>query len=731
MSNWFNPQKKLSRYKAIFTQRPQQVPSNKVVDGPIIGNGDVGVVVSGEPEQQRFWISKNDFWKAKRMFPNGSPCLLGGIDIHIPSLKNGSYYCEQRLYEAEIRSTFQSGTSSVSTRSWVAASQNLLVIELSCEGEPVPVSVDLWVQPGHESTTVGGQRDGISWVSRHFSGADLDWPTQGSLALRSLDKTGNEFVLHEGEHKIIVISVCTNHDSVDCLNEAIRYAEGSSIASIASIRAEHDQWWRQFWSKSAIEIGDELLEQFWYGSHYIMACCSRNKAFPPGLFGNWITTDSPAWAGDYHMNYNYQAPWWGTYSSNHIELTEPYDTPILQYVPIGQQYAAQYLGCRGVYYDVGIGPKGLPTALCETPYEDGHMFCGQRSNASYCAINMLMRFYHTYDRDYAEQIAYPFLLQVGKFWEDYLKWENDRYVIYNDAINEVEVWTTDHEDENWAEGFHSMNPLLSLGFIRAIFKGLIDISTELSKDGERRAKWSHILSHISEFPTYEREGKTVFRLTERGSQFNMSNSLEIQQVFPAGAIGLGSDPGLLEIARNTLTAMNRWSDYNGFSTIFTAAARVGYDPDVILAQLRRQCVEHSFPNLFIFFGGGGIECCSGVPTAINEMLLQSHEQIIRLFPVWPVGRNARFENLRAVGAFLVSSELIEGEIAYADIKSEKGRVCKVVNPWKGKSIGVIEMDHDLQHEIPFSDNEQMISFQTVAGKTYKLIPRDKGVAARQ
>ncbi|WP_376769353.1 hypothetical protein [Paenibacillus germinis] len=33
-----------------------------------------------------------------------------------------------------------------------------------------------------------------------------------------------------------------------------------------------------------------------------MACCSRNKAFPPGLFGNWITTDTPSWAGDYHLN---------------------------------------------------------------------------------------------------------------------------------------------------------------------------------------------------------------------------------------------------------------------------------------------------------------------------------------------------------------------------------------------------------------------------------------------
>ena len=719
---WFDTKSKVSQYRGIFTHPPKQVPSPKVVDGPIIGNGDVGVVISGEPELQRLWISKNDFWKAKRLYPNGSPCLLGGMDIRIPSLAGGSYYCEQRLYEAEIYSRFETAESIVMMRSWVSAINNILLIELSSQGMPVPVHVELWAQSGHESISEKGQEGRVHWVTRRFTGSDLDWPTQGSMAMTCLPDTGTEFVLEDGQQIVIAVSIATNHDSSDYLGEAISSAANVSKDSLHLTRLAHEQWWNQFWSKSHIDISDELLEKFWYGSHYIMACCSRNKSFPPGLLGNWITTDSPAWAGDYHLNYNYQASWWGTYSSNHIELTDPYDTPILEYIPNGRQYAAEYLNCRGVYYDVGIGPKGLPTALCETPYEDGHMFCGQKSNASYCAINMLMRFYHTYDLDYAEQIAYPFLLEVANFWEDYLIMENNRYVIYNDSIREVDVWTTDHEDDSWADGLKDMNPILSLGFIRAVFNGLLDISAELGKDAERRAHWSHVLEHLSDFPTCEREGKTVFRLTEQGCEFGTGNSLEIQHVFPAGAIGLGSSPQLLETARNTLSVMNRWTDYNGFPTIFTAAARVGYDPYMIIEQLRKQCAEHSFPNLFIFFGGGGIECCSGVPAAMNEMLLQSHEQCIRLFPVWPTERNARFENLRAVGAFLVSSELLEGEVAYVEIKSEKGRSCHVMNPWSGRTCRVLEGEHDQQCEISFQINGQLISFETEAGKVYRISP---------
>jgi len=37
----------------------------------------------------------------------------------------------------------------------------------------------------------------------------------------------------------------------------------------------------------------------------------------------------------------------------------------------------------------------------KTGLEGGYMFCGQKSDAVYVTINMFMRFYSTYDKDYA------------------------------------------------------------------------------------------------------------------------------------------------------------------------------------------------------------------------------------------------------------------------------------------------------------------------------------------
>ena len=77
-----------------------------------------------------------------------------------------------------------------------------------------------------------------------------------------------------------------------------------------------------------------------------------------------------------------------------------------------------------------------------------------------------------------------------------------------------------------------------------------------------------------------------------------------------------------------------------------------------------------------------------MPNTINEMLCMGHHDVLRVFPVWPKDKDARFLNLREWGAFLVSSELKGGIVRYVKIHSEKGRPCNLVNPWPGKAIDV-------------------------------------------
>jgi alpha-L-fucosidase 2 len=738
-----NPMPPVVKFKAAFNSPPQLVPTRKVVDGPIMGNGDVGVVLSGPPEKQRFWISKNDFWKAKPVYPNAGPRPVGGIEIDIPALEGGSYEVNQVLENGTLTGRFttsigvidrqgdappftKAGTT-IMIRSWVDAFSNFLFIELSVEGEPgggdlmsrvfpgettaAGVDARLWVKTGDESETSGGNLADGYWVKRRFTTPEasisieqkpLAWNSEAAIAMRLLNHrqlplpwsrgdgwSGDRFIIAPGHPVTIVVAVVTSEESDNPLRTATDQVSKIQLTDISDLRTRHENWWHSFWSKSSVEIGDPLIEKFWYGSHYIMACCSRNKKFPPNLFGNWTTTDIPSWEADYHLNYNHEAPWWAVYSSNHIELSEPYDIPILDYLQIAKENARKYLKVRGVYYDVGIGPKGLETTFMPDGYsipgEGNRMFLGQKSNAVFATANMFMRFYSTYDPDYAE-LVYPFLSEVADFWEDYLIFEGNRYIITGDAIGEV------------GDGGSDKNNCLSLGFVKMFFKGMLDVSIELDRDSERRKKWKHILEHLSDFPVVKVDGTLRIRGAEAGPGANRigpkrgDTRIEFQGlVWPSGVTGLGSDPEFLKILQDDV---KEWPEkewihhFNGFNTTFPAAVRVGHDPQDILTRLRKELNTSGLPNLWVFGGGGGIENCCGVPATINEMLLQSHEGLLRLFPVWPGNQDARFENLRAYGAFLVSSSLKNGKVEYIRIISEKGRRCTIKNPWIDKHVHI-------------------------------------------
>ena len=72
---------------------------------------------------------------------------------------------------------------------------------------------------------------------------------------------------------------------------------------------------------------------------------------------------------------------------------------------------------------------------------------------------------------------------------------------------------------------------------------------------------------------------------------------------------------------------------------FTAAVRVGYDPKIIWKEMRDMILNRGIPNGFLKENPHGIEQLNTIPDAIQEMMLQSCEGMIRIFPVWPkIGR---------------------------------------------------------------------------------------------
>ncbi|AOW10317.1 glycosyl hydrolase family 95 catalytic domain-containing protein [Flavobacterium gilvum] len=661
----------VGKYQNVFTKPPSRIPSNVSVDAPLLGNGFTTVAIAGTPELQNYYLARNDFWRLKSGYDNAFPTVLGNLKINIPKLEGAAYKVTQNLYNATTITQLSKDDLFVEIQSIVAEKNDCMIIDIINKGKSNiegKVLLEVCKTKTHQfpDTLAEGSRDGLQWIQRGFV-KDVDIKTIAVAAVKILGNPTGTFTVLPGQKVTLVCAFSSNFKSNDGLKTVQQEVKKISEKVISKIRQEHEAWWDHFWNESYVTIGDSIIESQYYKSQYNIASCSRDPKFPPGIFG-WVTKDIPAWNGDYHLNYNYSAPFYALYSSNHLLQAKPYEAPLLDFIPRGKVYSEKLTSIpNGILYPVGIGPLGIETVRTKP---DDALFLGQKSNTAYCATNLAAMFYRTYDKEYAKRV-YPFVKATAIFWQHYLKKDGNRYIIENDAIHEGTYGT--------------VNPILSLGLVPMVLKTAIDMSVLLGVDGDLRSDWKDKADHISKYTTQVRNGKTVFRYSEKGTDWWNDNTLGIQQIYPAGQIGLDSDPKLLEIAHNTIDEMHRWKDFNGSNSFFPAAVRIGYDSETILKNLREYSL-HTYSNGFQLNNPHGIENCSTVPNTINEMLCMSNQNVLRVFPVWPKEKEALFANIRSEGAFLVSSELKNKVVVYIKIHSDKGRECVLQNPWPGQEL---------------------------------------------
>ncbi len=690
-----------SLYEGTFTAPPQLTDTEQTTDAPLLGNGDLGVAILNNIDAMTFILHKNEFWSLS----GGAVRAMARLNLSIPGMAGASYSMKQRLGDATVSGSFSAGASTLDTESFVAAddtTHNELVTSFTLTGgDPLSVSVALASGAGIDPGTIGSAADTLTIDVRADAADDVGGhPTRRvRAATRVIGATGTvqgdalTFTLEPGATVQLVTSVMSNLDSASYQDDALSSVAALAAADVDALRDAHKAWWKAFYRKSFVEIPDKTLEKHFYASLYLLASSSRSGEAAPGLYGNWAMKN-PSWNGDYTLNYNYEAPFYFAFPTNHVELGDSYDAPIIDWLPNALDLATQR-GWSGAYYRVHIGP--LPNGSSDTNEWN------QKFNGAFAASVMLMHYYTTLDPNYAASI-YETLKQLSVFWQDYLRLDGDRYVIDDDSQHEG--------DPN-----PQMNGVMSLGFVRMLLKGSIDVATALDLDADLRTIWQDRLDKLSAFPTFVRDGTTVFRYTEVGREWNDGNAIGNQHIYPADQIGLGSDPALLETGKNMIAAMGRWSDGNGTNTFYPAAARVGHDPQEILDRLQQWVNGNSYPNLHIHTGGGGIENFNTVPATIAEMLLQSFQGKLRVFANWPADAPARFGDLRAYGAFRVSSDRRDGAVGYVRIISEVGGPAVLVNPWPEGDVRVYKNGADAG---TLSGPE--LTLDTVAGDVVHLAP---------
>jgi hypothetical protein len=753
--DWATVQEIVGKIHGISTSPPTNLITPKFTSGALMGNGDIGVVAGDtSTSQQRFWFGKSNFWgthwNTRHNAPEVSILSLGSLTISSPLSSTGPdtvYRVDQDILHAEVTTTLKFGDAVVHLVSWTADDNNVFVTEITAEGtqEPIPILLHLAMpDPDPAAHTIfpaaAGNKDGMLWVTRenNLTGAD-DYKAQAAIAVRPLNASFSKLIssvntadgtitIFPGKPACIVTVFKSDAriglggpSSEELARSALQSSITISNADVAAMHKAHRDWWKQFWLRSFVQLHDKVLEDYYYGALYVLGSSSRPGKLAPSLWGNFITTDNAGWGGRYFMNYNEEAPYYGVFSSNHAELAEPYNRMVLAQIPWQKNRTAE-AGYKGISYQrtfspftvVADPPKSVPVAAQK---EYKKLPSDQKSNATFSFLPTIQYYEYTQDDIFLRTKLYPALKELDAFWRDF-------------AVRDADgkKWIFEHSAAH--EGGDDVNPNLDIGFARRVEHELIETSKVLNVDGEMRPVWLAFLDELSPYPMGTVNGKTVFYIAasvkneiknqglfEPGDQpINLEGT-----VFPGENLAIGEDAQELQIARNSMEEMNSWgvtrggNTNNGFCKIFPIAARIGWPANDLVGKFKA-AILHQWraSNLTVFQGGGGIET-SGSIEAIDSMLLQHEDGVLRLFPDWPTAMDASFTRLRAKGAFLVSSSLTNGRVTGIEITSEKGGVLTIQSPWKVQTVHVAGSRTELH-----PDSNGLIQLKTIAGGYYRL-----------
>ena len=683
--------------RVVMNMPVRNVPSRKAVDGPVLGNGDMGAVIRTEEDGYVFLLGKNDFWRQPHLYETleqrrekfraetcrrtgGRVIPAGWLQLKFPGLKQTKYYMVQDPYEAHVDIDVEYAQGTILIRSWICAVQNTLVLEIrNHSGKDALIDFSLMAGE-YDVYEVDGYDDGYTehavWFTygaepyhvpgRRIVAACAAADTEVAFEMDRMAKKGGLFTVKAGAEVKLLLTMLSDLDADDP-KEMVLSENRAAFGELGRLWHQHLSWWKEFWEKSTVETGDEVLDSYYYSSLYWLGCCIREGKVPPGIYGCWTTSNLALWSGAYTLNYNYESPFYCLYTANRQELAKSYIEPLLDSIPMGEWFAREKFGRRGICLPVEIGPWGI---ICS-----GNFF-HQKTNAAYCCSNIFMHFFSTFDEEWGRR-AYPFVRKTAEFWEDDLVYENGVYNVVDDAAHEEVVSTGER------------NNIHALGFVKMLFCGILKMSKALGTDEEMYEKWRHIVDHLAPFPWYVRNGQKVFKYNEDSYEWRDANGTPVKFLYPCGCVGLDSDGELLEMARNTLEQKDYlFYQANAYCEYVQMRARVNCDPEKTFQAMKKGCQMLSWPNRYMTAHGGGIEDFAAIPGGVNEMLLQSHEGVIRVFPSWPKERDARFVNLRAYGAFLVSSQKENGQVSYVEIISEKGKELTFFNPWEGAELFV-------------------------------------------
>ena len=571
----------------------------------------------------------------------------------------------------------------------------------------------------------------------------------------------------------VYVTVVTMLDAKNPMATARRRLDDAASRGAGRLHREHRKWWSGFWEKSYVGMDDPFLEQMWYVSLYNLATVLPGTPVG-GLCGLWYgPMETPSqilpWKGMYTNDYNAQAPVAPVFRANHPELADGSFRTLLAQLVEAKNSARQLYKMPGAYYPVSSDPTGREVT------NGAYRFC-QNSGPEWCVF-LWWHYLYTKDKEYLRQVSYPIMREVAMFFVNYMRWHGDEKLYHLEVSQNPELMYIKYPD-----------PVYTLTLLKYTLKGVIEAAAILKTDKKLVTKCRHVLEHYPPYPMDGKEilplkdlrsnhinhCRTISGLFPCGEfdpeiapEWTESCAAEIRKgdtflctygcnkgrinTWTGGYYFVGAPAcwmGMKETAWRYLEYLlksnlkpNGLVTHNGVTLADSRLseeniknipdAEIYHDLDheplkmveILTGRLSESTTENLEYKETIF---PALEGPAMYLLMVGEMLLQSHNGILRVFPGLPDKRDAQFIDLRAQGPVLVSSRRKKGQVEFVALRALAPVQITLKSPWTGAKIW--RSSGRDGRKVSVHKNERHIDITLQAGEKTVLAPVRKNLS---
>ncbi len=484
----------------------------------------------------------------------------------------------------------------------------------------------------------------------------------------------------------------------DSVTQAKTLLSGAKAAGYSVTLAQYEAFWHAFWAKSFVQYsnagGDaDYLENAYYLATYMIGAGAYGNYpfhFINGVFR--ATQDNTKWSNAYWY-WNQRDVYNSFLAADHPDVMSVFNDMYSRNLGALESFTMTHFGFGGLWVPETMGWNGNADGTVGSDYTKNIYSTGTEA-----AENMYAQYQYTGDANYLSQTVYPFMKGVVTFYQNKLSYDGAGGQYYMASSNAHETY------------WNVKNAITDLAAVRTLFPIAIQTAQALNVDGDLTAQWQKIVANLAPYPT---DGTVYLPHDPPTVPTSNDENVACELIWPYGVTGIGAPDYAMAVA----TWNARPFPYgNVWANDAIQAARLGLGDQANQGMKTMLQRYQNYPNGMTNNTNGVFEYLGVHMSTMNESLLQSYNEQIRVFPALPSDSSlvTRF-TLAAKGGFLVTSEREAGDVKYVGLKSLAGNSATVVNPWGAAAVQVRDVSTGT---IVLTSSSAMLVFETVPNGIY-------------